>query len=248
MNFLSWFRLKLITQTEQEYSLFSLPSSPSVGSLLETPCPFSPGTSPGTTSPIMPVMSPEAALPISPLELSRSDADFHTCNTGSPASITTCTPGPAFTTGLVICTTPTVTSPSGPTRGVGPTCITEATGHLVTSPVPVFNHGLMCTRGFAYTSSTETCAVSSSTTRPNISIASSPMSVTPLPDATSTTGPQSWEQTAPTPIPTCFSDSSCATGPVSSPTLLASLEQLAEKGDDTHLPQSLHQVTRLSYS
>ncbi|KAJ4947493.1 hypothetical protein JOQ06_009528 [Pogonophryne albipinna] len=45
-----------------------------------------------------------------------------------------------------------------------------------------------------------------------------------------------------TPVPTCLSDSTCATGPILSSALLKSLEELAQRGDDTHLPQYLHQI------
>nr|XP_046239869.1 consortin isoform X2 [Scatophagus argus] len=134
--------------------------------------------------------------------------------------------------------------------------------HFTSSTEPIFNHGLTCTRGFSslyappITSTAETFTVTACATRLNTSIASTPMSATTGPltftagpmttgtDSTSTTGPitSDWKQITSTPLPTCFSVSTCTTGPIPSPALLESLEQLAQRGDDTHLPQYLHQI------
>lgn len=212
------------------------------GSLLETPYPFSPATSPEPTSPVIPEVCPETAYPISPVELSQSDAevDFDNSNTGSFASTTgsiTCTLGPAFTTGPIESTALTMTSDTRRTSPVGPSCITETTAriakntnstteHLTSSTEPVVSHA--CTRGPAtpyaepITSPAETFTVTACTTRLNTSIASSPTSATTGP-STVTTGPTT-------------------TGPIPSPALLASLDQLAHRGDDTHFPQYLHQI------
>ncbi|CAK6963991.1 consortin [Scomber scombrus] len=202
------------------------------GSLLET----------SPTSPVIPEVCPETAYPICPVELSQSDAevDFDNSNTGSFASNTgsiTCTLGPAFTTGPIESTALTITSDTRLISPAGPSCITETTArtakntnstteHLTSSTEPVVSHA--CTRGPAtpyaepITSPAETFTVTACTTRLNASIASSPMSATTGP-ITVTTGPTT-------------------TGPVTSPALLASLDQLAHRGDDTHFPQYLHQI------
>ncbi|KAM9366696.1 consortin [Symphorus nematophorus] len=229
------------------------------GSLLDTPYPLSPGTSPEPTSPVIPVVSPETAYPISQVALSQSDvkAESHTSNAESVASNAgSITLVPTFTTGPVDSTTLTTTSDARPTGPPGPTCITEATDriakntnftteHLTSPTEPVFKHGPIA-------STIETLTVA----KLNTSIASSPTSATTGPltvtsgpanagtESTSTTGPitSNWEQITSTPVPTCFSVSTCPTGPIPSPALLESLEQLAQRGDDTQLPQYLHQI------
>ncbi|TDH17215.1 hypothetical protein EPR50_G00006160 [Perca flavescens] len=180
--------------------------------------------------------------------------------------------GPTFTTGPIDSTALAITSDTIPTSPPGPTCIAEATDsiakntnfttdHVTSSTEPVFNQGLTCARGFAssyagsITSTAETFTVTACTTRLNTSAASTPMSATgPLTFTTgpmvtctefiTTTGPitSNWEHITSTPVPTCFSVSSCTTGHIPSPTLLESLEELAQRGDDTHLPQYLHQI------
>ncbi|XP_029316435.1 consortin-like isoform X2 [Cottoperca gobio] len=74
----------------------------------------------------------------------------------------------------------------------------------------------------------ETFPLTACTTRLNTSIASTPLNakIGPL---TFTTGPTT-------------AVSTCATGPIPNPALLESLEDLAQRGDDTHLPQYLHQI------
>ncbi|XP_068586474.1 consortin [Cebidichthys violaceus] len=219
------------------------------GSLLETPYPLSPGTSPEPTSPVIPVVSPDTAYPASQVEVSPIDVKVDSHNTDLIASTTgSVTQGPTFTTGPIDYTT-------------GPACITEATdkiakntdftaGDLTSSTEPVFNYGPTCAGGFPSTA--ETFTVPACTAMLNTSIASTPMSATantPGPtttgtESTTTTGPLTsiWEHITSTPVPTCFSVSTCAAGPISSPALLESLEELAQRGDDTHLPQYLHQI------
>ncbi|GLD49036.1 consortin, partial [Lates japonicus] len=223
------------------------------GSLLETPYPFSPETSPEPTSPVIPVISPETVYPISPVEFSQSDVS----NTGSVA----------FTTGPIDSATLTVTSDTGPTIPAGPTCITEAadriakntdgtTEHLTSFTEPVFSHGLATSYAGPNTSAAETLKVTACTTRLNTFVTSTPMSaatgtlastagpMTTGTESTSTTGPitSNWEHITSMPVPTCFSVSTCASGPIPNPALLESLEQLAQRGDDTHLPHYLHQI------
>ncbi|XP_071390942.1 consortin-like [Centroberyx affinis] len=218
------------------------------GSLLETPYPLSPGTSPEPTSPIIPVVNPETAYPISPVELSQCDAevDSHNSNTGSIASTSgpiTCTPGPTCTTGPIDSVTLTITSATMPTNTS--TCIIETTvaktidsttEPLTSSTEPIFIHGPTCTKGPAssyaepFTSAAEasTSTATACTTRLTTSTAG-PMSSTTEPITSAT-------------VPTSVSAPTCPTGPIPSPALLASLEQLAQRGDDTHLPHYLHQI------
>lgn len=234
------------------------------GSLLETSYPFSPGTSPEPTSPVIPVVSPETEYPISSVEPSQSDAEVDSCisNTGSGASTTgsvNCTHGPTFTTGPTDSTSQTITSGAWPTNPAGPACITEAsdriakntnstTEQLTSSTEPVFTFGSTCTTGSdsSYagpaTSAADTFTLTA-VTRLNTSTSFAPGSATTEP-LTFTTEPVStnWEHITCTPVTTCLSAATCATGPIPSPALLVSLEQLAQRGDDTHLPQHLHQI------
>ncbi|XP_073320291.1 consortin [Pagrus major] len=239
------------------------------GSLLETPYPFSPGTSPEPTSPVISVASPETAYPVSQGALSQSDvkvesrtsiAESVASNTGSISQ------GPTFTTGPIDATTLTMTSDTRPTSPPEPTCITEATDriakntnfiteHFTSSTEPVFG-GISASNAGPVASTAETFTVTACTTRLTTSTDSTSMSATTGPltlttgpattgtDSTSTTGPvtSNWEQITSTPVPTCLSVSTCATGPIPSPALQESLEQLAQRGDDTHLPQYLHQI------
>ncbi|XP_076582520.1 consortin isoform X1 [Chaetodon auriga] len=197
--------------------------------------------------------------------------ESHTSNNESVASNSgSITLGPPFTTGPIDSAALAMTSDARPTSPPGPARITEATDwiakntnftaeHLTSSRE---DHGLTCGRGFAtsytapITSTAETFTVTACTTRLNTSIASSPMSATTGPlvfttgptttgtESTSTTGPQIsiWEQIISAPVPTCFSVSTCAIKPIPNPVLLESLEQLAQRGDDTHLPHYLHQI------
>ncbi|KAM9860560.1 consortin [Aulostomus maculatus] len=191
------------------------------GSLLETPCPFSPGTSPELTSSVIPVINPETTYPISPLELCQSvaEVEVHTLNPGSAASTmesTTYAPGPAFTS-----TTVTSASDTRLPGALVPAGIKDATARKANNDnYPCTEHQVSSNSGLI---TSETVTVTSSTTKLNTS-----MSAT-TPPLTFTTGPTSTVST-------------CSSGPIPSPALLASLEQLAQKGDDTHFPQYLHQI------
>ncbi|XP_069378416.1 consortin isoform X1 [Paralichthys olivaceus] len=233
------------TMTDSSYS--------ETGSLLETPYPFSPGTSAEPTSPVIPVISPETAYPIGPVEFNQSDVSMD--------SLTSSTGSAAFTTGLIHSTTLTETSDTRPT------CITETTSRieknaestteLLTSfTEPVFSHGSASSYVGPVTSTAETFTVTDCTTRLNTSVPSTTMSATTGPLA-STTGPttvgtdltfttgsitSNWENITSRPVPPCFSVSTCSTGTIPSPASLKYLEQLAEKGDDGHLPHYLHQI------
>ncbi|XP_051235147.1 consortin isoform X1 [Dicentrarchus labrax] len=195
------------------------------GSLLETPYPFSPGTSPEPTSPVIPVVSPETAYPTSQVELSQSDVkvDLYNSNTESVASGSIAL-GPTFTTGPTDSTKLTMTSDTNPP---GPTCIIQATNtiakntnftteHLSSSTEPLFNHGLACARG-----------VGSSYAGPTSTVETLTVTATATStESNSTIGPVTlnWEHIT------------------STPALLESLKQLAQRGDDTYLPQYLHQI------
>ncbi|TKS69930.1 Consortin [Collichthys lucidus] len=206
------------------------------GSLLEAPYPLSPGTSPEPTSPVIPVVSPETPYPISQVALSQSDVkvESHASNIESGASHRqSITLGPNFTTGPIDYTPVIVTSDMRPTSPPGPACITEATDtgakksdfiteQHTSSTEPVFNRGVASSCAVPVTSTAET--VTACTT----SIDSTALSAT-AGLLTFTTGPTT-------------TVSSCATGPIPNPALLESLEQLALRGDDTHLPQHLHQI------
>ncbi|XP_068448567.1 consortin isoform X2 [Clinocottus analis] len=223
------------------------------GSLLETLYPFSPTTSPEPTSPVIPVVSPKTAHPASQVEMSQIDLKVDSHITDAVATTT----GSTFSTWPI--DSPTLTSPSDASP-LGPTCITEATGktakntnltpgHLTSSTKPHLNYGPTCTRGFP--SRAETCTVSACTEMCNTSIASTPMSATakslPFTTGPTTTGTEAnttskWEHITSTPEPSCLSVSTCAAGLIPSPAPLESLEELAQRGDDIHLPQYLHQI------
>ncbi|XP_041841741.1 consortin [Melanotaenia boesemani] len=240
------------------------------GSLLETPYPLSPGTSPEPTSPVIPEVTPETKHLISSLELSQCDSEgnSHILNTGSGVSTTrsvTCTPGSPFTTGPVDFTTQTLTSGAWPSN---PTGSTEASDRiaknssaepLTSSSEPIIKCGAIFTSSCASSgpnlSDAETFVLTA-LTRLNTSTASTPANATTEPlsfttrpnatstELTSTTSPVSLNQRqiTSTPVTTCFSGSTCSTELISTPALLESLEQLIERGDDTHLPQYLHQI------
>ncbi|XP_041645254.1 consortin [Cheilinus undulatus] len=211
------------------------------GSLLETPYPFSPGTSPEPTSPVVPVVSPETTYPTSQVEVSQNvvKVDSDNSNTESFAESGTETVAPALvSTGPVDCTTLTQTSdikPDSPPGSILTTAKnTSTTAECLTSSTETFfNHG------------------------PSVSVTSTPVGsttgsltyatghTTTGTESTSTTGPQtlSWEHIiASTPVPTSFLVPTCATGPIPSPALLETLEELAKRGDEPYLPQYLHQI------
>ncbi|KAK2920351.1 consortin [Channa argus] len=213
------------------------------GSLLEAPYPFSPGTSPEATSPVITAVSPGTLYSINQVDSLNSP-------TASVASTTMpVTRGHAPKDS----TTRTVTSDTMPTSPPRPTCITEPTDkakninftreHFTSFTEPTFNHGTICTGGSA--SSYAEPQVSS---RLNTDIASTagPVTITPGltitgTESTSKTGAETsnWEHITSVPVP---SVSTCTTGPIPSSALQEFLEQLAQKGDDTHFPQYLHQI------
>nr|XP_040059942.1 consortin isoform X2 [Gasterosteus aculeatus aculeatus] len=203
------------------------------GSLLETPYPFSPGTSPEPASPLIPAGCPETA------EISQIDVKVDPHNAD------------------LVATTLIATSDTNPP---GPTCITDkvsantdvTAGRLASSTESVFSSGPTCVRGFPSTA--ETFTVPACTAMLNPAIASTPMSATAKPltltawpatpgtDSTATTGAMTsnCDRITSTPVPTGVA--TCATGPPPRPALLESLEELAQRGDDTHLPLYLHQI------
>ncbi|KAF7211758.1 transcript variant X2 [Nothobranchius furzeri] len=230
-----------IPMTDSSYS--------ETGSLLETLYPFSPGTSPEPTSPVIPVVSPETLHPISSLDLSQSGAVSIASMTGG----VTCTHGPSFTTGPVDFNTQGTTS--DPCLGSPACTFTEDSDRRVkeslTSPC-----GSTSSRGAASSAAGHLCsgAVTSTSPEPtqlNSSTAASTTAevlTTGLNPAniefTSVTSPltSNHEQNTSTSETTSSSFSTCSTGSVLSPTHLESLEQLAQRDDDTHLPRYLHQI------
>ncbi|KAK2854209.1 hypothetical protein Q5P01_006870 [Channa striata] len=209
------------------------------GSLLETPYPFSPGTSPEPTSPDITAVSPGTLYSISQVDSLNSPTE-------SVASATK--PVPLGHTPLDP-TTLTVTSDPMPTSPPRPTCITQTadthfTGERFTSFTdPALDHRPACTGGSA-----TSYAEPQSSSRPNTTTASTTGSVTFTTglattgtDSTSSTGAKrsNWEHITSTAVP---SISTCTTGPIPSSALLEFLEQLAQKGDDAHFPQYLHQI------
>lgn len=207
------------------------------GSLLETPFPFSPGTSPEPASPIIPVVSPETTFPIRPVEMSQNDVKVDSCNSDTESVV----PGAVITTGPTESSTQAKTSDTQADSQPGSTCSSARTTY---------------TTAERHTSSTEPlsnsmAATSLSATTPPLTPYLTTGPTTTGTESTSPTGPLTlnWEHIFTSiPEPPCFSVPTCATGSISSPALLESLELLAERGDELHLPQYLHQVTCLSSS
>ncbi|KAK5873822.1 hypothetical protein PBY51_018826 [Eleginops maclovinus] len=207
------------------------------GSLLETP--FSPGTSPEPTSPL--VVSPQTVHSISRVEQSQGDIKVH--NSESVASTTgSITLAPTFTMGPIDSTTPTLTSDTCPP---GTTCITEAADRIAKNT----NFPTEYLTSEAFTGTTYTTRINTSIASSPLSSVTGPLTFTTQPttagtESTTTTGPMTscWKQITSTPVPTSLSESTCATGPIPSSALLKSLEELAQRGDDSHLPQYLHQI------
>ncbi|XP_029949188.1 consortin isoform X2 [Salarias fasciatus] len=184
------------------------------GSLLETSCACSPGTSPEPTSPVTPV--------VSPVEHSQRDAEAHTSSTrpgASPTEPGPCTRGPAVTTGP---------AESASQTGTLASCVPEATDRKAKTTDSTTTQ---------LTSSAEPCSQGSASSYagPVASAAEEPTSTTGAPPVTTGPASSNWENT-------CPSVSPCTTEPLSSPALLESLEQLTQRGDDSHLPQHLHQI------
>ncbi|XP_029001281.1 consortin [Betta splendens] len=193
------------------------------GSLLESPYPFSPGTSPEPTSPIVPVS------PLSDTEVDSQISITHPTTVGDTAadslpltSDTRPTSSPVFP-----CVSGTTDSTAESVFTAEHTSFTSSTEHRPT-----------CTRGPA-TSHAEPQA-----SRLSTFVASTTGSETTSTEPTSTAGPINlhWGHITSMSVPPCFSVSTCTTGPIQCTSPLECLEQLAHKGDDTRLPQYLHQI------
>ncbi|KAM9764906.1 consortin [Menidia menidia] len=232
------------------------------GSLLETPYPFSPGTSPEPTSPVI----PEVVLPISSLKLNQNDAEVNSpiFVAGSGASTSgsiMCTDGSTISAGPVHFTTQTLTSdttPSSPTETSDRTARNSSAEKLTSPTEPVPSSGPPFARGSSSsdsgpnTGAAETLTLSAQKRLNTSTLAG--LTMDPQSFATGSTTenteftPNSsnissdQEQITSAPVTTCVSVSTCSTEPIPSPTLLESLEQLVQRGDDTHLPQYLHQI------
>ncbi|XP_061621865.1 consortin isoform X2 [Phyllopteryx taeniolatus] len=208
------------------------------GSLLENP--FSPGTSPEPTSPVL----QETSCPISPLELGQSEVDFGGFNATLLASST---PGYTVMTGAVLFSHLSLTSDTGLSCTDGPEHIPATTARNaqsisepLTTSVP--SEGLTCPdvsdlhpetspiRPHTITSTSQTAEPFTFTTG-HIKTGTQPCS------SSGSTFLQSDDYSS-SAVP------SCTTRPI--PTLMASLEQLAQRGDDTCLPQDLHQIAEAS--
>ncbi|XP_014865909.1 PREDICTED: consortin [Poecilia mexicana] len=199
------------------------------GSLLETPFHFSPGTSPEPASPIIPVISPETLHPINSVRLSQSGEEVISSSTSSGFSI--CSQATTFNTESMGLTSNTQLHGSSGTR-----CNTLASDatlkdscpkQLTSSKDPVSNCGPALTGA---TSSSSTGLVTNR----------EPSAFTTGSHTTATSSNQ--EQFTSSPVAEYSSASTSSTGSALSPTLLDSLEQMAERDDDAHLPQYLHQI------
>ncbi|CAN9506937.1 unnamed protein product [Ophioblennius macclurei] len=190
------------------------------GSLLEASCAFSPVTSPEPTSPLIPV--------ISPVDHSQHGADVHTSNWRSgacPMEPIPCTQGPAEST---------------PQTGTSATCFPEATDEITKTTDSTTIQLASSSEHFGQGSAT-------SSTGFIASAAELPTFTTGAVAAIQSTvrgGPASsnCKNISSTPVTPCPVVASCATGPLSGPALLESLGQLTQRGDDSHLPQHLHQI------
>ncbi|XP_077420766.1 consortin [Vanacampus margaritifer] len=204
------------------------------GSLLENP--FSPGTSPELTSPVL----QETSCPISPLELGPTEVDF--------SGFASSTPGRTFITGPVLCPHPSLTSDTGLSCTDGPKHIsaTSATNAKSTSePLTTCSSPI---EGLTCSSVSDLHLETTSPMKPNTSITSNSQTAQPfaLSKGHITTGAQSTsemtlshsDQYTSSSVPTC------TIRPISF--LIASLEHLAQRGDDTCLPQDIHQIAEAS--
>ncbi|PWA29081.1 hypothetical protein CCH79_00006123, partial [Gambusia affinis] len=206
------------------------------GSLLETPFPFSPGTSPEPASPVIPVISPETLHPINSLELSQSGEEVVSCSTSSGLDSAVgesaiCSQAATFSTESVGLTSDTQLDGSSGTRcntvAFDATLKDSCPEQLTSSKDPVSNCGPALT---GVTSSSSTGPVTNR----------EPYAFTTGSHTTAMSSNQ--EQFTSSPLADYSSVSTSSTGSALSPTLLASLEQMAERDDDAHLPQYLHQI------
>ncbi|CAJ1048913.1 consortin [Xyrichtys novacula] len=214
------------------------------GSLLETPYPFSPGTSPEPTSPTIPAVSPETSYPIRPAEMGQIEVKLDCRDTSAESAASgsgSVTLAPVVTTGPIDPPTQTKTSDTHPDSPPGSTSISAKTTHttaehLTSSTEPLSDQGSTVS-----TTKNPISAAATALLTPNLTT----LSATTGTKSTSIEGPLTfnWEHIiTSTPVPTCFSVPTCATGPISSPALLESLEHLAKRGDEPNLPQYLHQI------
>ncbi|KAM4744765.1 LOW QUALITY PROTEIN: consortin [Anableps anableps] len=223
-----------------------------------TPYPFSPGTSPEPTSPVIPVISPETLHPMNSLELShgREELVSSTANSGLDSTTiesVSCRQGATFTTESVDLTSHVTTSDTP--LDSSSRCNTLASDTVLKDSCP---EQLTSSRPVSTVGPTFTGVTSSSSTGPviNTSTESTPLSAT-IETSTFTTGSNTTatgftssslptssnqEQFTFNPVADYSLVSTCSTGSMLSPTFLAFLEQLAERDDDTHLPQYLHQI------
>lgn len=207
---------------------------------METPYPFSPGTSPEPTSPVLPPSSPEVSCTTSEEALSpcHGRGESNASNTRSVASN-------AGSTTLE-------QSPGATFRGAAPSphnanCQAFISGEHFTSSdegqtTSAAEAPAATSRSTPPTSST-TCSDARAATAGLNTFASESTGI----ESSSVAGPatSTCKRYTSTSEPTGSSSSAGGTGPVGCPELLGSLQQLALRGDDTHLPQYLHQVTRL---
>lgn len=228
-----------------------------VGSLLDTPYPFSPGTSPEPTSPVIAATS-ENVLSISTLETGRSDveADSSVSSTGSEISLRGMTASPHdhySTAGTADATFQNPASHTWSSSSAGHTDASDritktvsiqpmtSSMDLISNCEPAVSRGSSIPPGL---SSAETLAA---LPRLNASTAAStpgratvePCLFTAKPESadrelTFTNSPVSSNQELSTftPVPTY----------AGGPGLLESLEDLVQRGDDARLPHYLHQV------
>uniref|UniRef100_A0A1A7Z5B3 Consortin, connexin sorting protein b n=2 Tax=Iconisemion striatum TaxID=60296 RepID=A0A1A7Z5B3_9TELE len=227
-----------IPMTDSSYS--------ETGSLLETPYPFSPRTSPEPTSPVIPAVSPETLHHINSLDLSQSGAEVNTHVSMTGGAI--CTHGPTFTTGPVDFTTQVMTSDSCSGSPARP--FSEDSDRRVKEPL-ASPCGATSTRGAASLdavtfTSPELPQLNSSTPA---STTTEVLTLTTGSNAaaiefTSISSPltSDQEQNTSTSETTSSSVSTCSISFILDPTNLESVEQLAQRDDDTHLPRYLHQI------
>ncbi|XP_061601315.1 consortin [Cololabis saira] len=221
------------------------------GSLLETPYPLSPVASPEPTSPVIPAVNPEAANLIDSPGLRHSDTEAE----------------PTFTVGPVSLTTQSLTSvrsPTQPTEASDGTAKDSSTEQITSSAEPVFSHGPVSTTdpttscpgpiisaaetltltalAKLNTSTTSTTSTPASAAMEILSFTPGPITADPESRSTTLAVLSNQEQMASTPLTAGVSVSTITAGAASRPALLETLEQLAQRGDDTHLPQYLHQI------
>lgn len=181
-----------------------------VGSLLETPYPFSPGTSPEPASSVTLIAGLENKCCSSVLDLSYGNNEIDSSNTTNTANATT------FSSKQYTSTTEDVLNHELTPKS-GPSSIAAGTSTL---------------HSFVSVKVTEVLSHCS-------------QSITADAESTSFSGLETtnWEHSYP-----LTSGTTEITSNHEPFHLVGFLEQLAKRGDDTHLPQYLHQVTCLNYT